>query len=111
MKRPLWLSIHAERDLANIFEYTLERWGERQFERYRQLLAVALDQLTMDPRPPHSRAREDLFPGCRSVNAGRHVALYRVGEPAIEVARILHQSMDWLRHIPPEFAEDEPGGS
>ena len=99
------LSRYAETDLAGIFDYTLETWGEVQLLQYQALLEEAIDQLCQDPFGAKSKARDELFKGCRSVYAGRHVILYRVQENVVEVARILHQSMELDRHIPPEWQE------
>jgi toxin ParE1/3/4 len=100
------LSRYAESDLASIFDFTLETWGEEQLHRYRALLEEALDKICRDPMSQRSKPRDELFKDCRSVYAGRHVILYRVKEKSVEIARVLHQSMELDRHIPPEWQEE-----
>ena len=102
------LSRYAQDDLAGIFAYTLDTWGTRQFRRYHRLLVEAFDGLSKEPFSIRSKPRQELFKDCRSVYAGRHVILYRVKNGVVEIARILHQSMDLERHIPPEYYQEEP---
>ena len=99
------LSEYAEKDLAGIFDYTLQTWGEEQFRRYRDKLQEALDEICKNPLSVRSKSRDELFKGCRSFSAGKHVILYRVKEVRVEIARVLHQSMDLERHIPSEYRE------
>jgi toxin ParE1/3/4 len=100
------LSIYAERDLADIFSYTLETWGELQLDRYEALMEDALKRLAEDPEGPGTKSRDELFPHCRSCYAGSHVILFRVRGQTVEIARILHQSMDLQRHVPPGYSKD-----
>jgi len=99
----LLLSKWAEDDLAGIADYTLETWGEHQLARYRSLLEQGFDTITRDPNSLRSKAREELFPGCRSLHIGRHLILYRVKGSTVEIARVLHDSMELERHLPTEL--------
>lgn len=89
------LSPLAADDLEGIFEYTLARWGEEQFERYRRASTKALEAVAADPMLPGSKARDDLLPGCRFYRVEHHYLVYRSGEHGIEVGRILHERMDF----------------
>ena len=101
MKHEYRLSVYAEKDLVGIFDYTLETWGETQFQRYHRLLNQALESLCQDPDHPRSKKREELFRDCKSLAVGRHVVLYRGRDDmVVEIARVLHQSMELERHIP-----------
>lgn len=102
-KRMLQLSKWAEQDLAKIAEYTLQTWGEQQLIKYRALLEQGFATTVRDPHGPQSKDREELFQGCRSFHIGRHVMLYRVKDGTVQIARILHESMEMERHIPSEF--------
>ena len=84
------LSRWAERDLAGIFDYTLERWGENQLRTYRDPLATAFDEIADEPLSTCSQPREELFHGCRSLHVGRHFILYRVTDTTVQIARVLH---------------------
>ncbi len=93
------LSRLAEEDLLSIFRYTLETWGADQVWIYLQLLEAARDQIAENPLGTGSKPREDLAPGCRIFRAGKHYFVYRIKGDIVEIARILHESMDFERHI------------
>lgn len=106
-KLRLKLSRWAEQDLAGIFDFTLERWGQGQLADYRDLLDAALNRLVRDPFCRGTRQRDELFPGCRSFHVGRHLILYRVKGDAVEVARVLYDAMELERHLPPEYLSSD----
>lgn len=95
----------AELDFANILKWTVENFGERQSRIYRDVLVQAIEELAADPYLAASQTRDEILPGFRTLHVrrrnrrGRHLLLYRVvqGE-IIEIARILHDSMDLQRH-------------
>lgn len=93
------LSKLADEDLLSIFRYTIETWGPDQVSIYLQLLESARDQLAENPLRVGSKAREDLAPGCRIFRAGKHFFVYRIKGGIVEIARILHESMDFERHV------------
>ncbi len=93
------LSKIADDDLLSIFRYTLETWGEEQLQIYLGLLETARDVISANPFCPGSRSREDLAIGCRIFRAGKHDLVYRVKEDHIEIARILHESMDFENQV------------
>jgi toxin ParE1/3/4 len=103
------LSSAAERDLASILEWINERFGPRQARLFRDALKKAIQGLRSGPDVPGARPRSDIGAGIWSLHIatmrwrGRHLLLYRVtGESTIEIVRILHDSMDALRHLPTE---------
>lgn len=89
------LSKHADQDLLAIFRYTHDTWGEEQVWVYLSLLEAARDQLTENPFRPGSTSREDLAVGCRVFRAGKDYFVYRIRDEYLEIARILHESMDF----------------
>lgn len=89
------LSKQADEDLLSIFRYTYDTWGEEQVWIYLSLLEAARDQLTGNPFLPGSKPREDLAVGCRVFRAGKHYIVYRIKDEYLEIARILHESMDF----------------
>ena len=112
MTEPRWrvrLTDEAEQDFLRIVKDTADTFGERQSIVYQALLADGLAALEAGPDVPGSRARDDLRPHLRSLHVarrgrpGRHVIIYRAaGGNVIDVVRILHDAMDFARHIPPE---------
>ena len=93
------LSKFAERDLAEILRYTIQTWGMEQGVAYLQLLTAAKNQIVNNPVLPGSKTRDDLANGCRAFRVAKHLIFYRVSEDSVEIARILHESMDFSRHI------------
>ena len=58
MKWKIRISASAEKDIQTILELTLRKFGEVKYTEYRQLMKVALDEIT-NGRTHRSR-REDL---------------------------------------------------
>ncbi len=89
----------ARKDLELIWDYTLERWGIDQAERYLASLFSCFDDLTKNPKI--GKPREDVMPGARSFPQGRHVIFYEIDHSGIEILGIVHQSEDIERHFDP----------
>jgi toxin ParE1/3/4 len=79
----------ADADIANILAYTMQEFGERQFEQYWALIDKAAEMIGDEPLRPSSKARDELGPAVRSfhteIAAGRtgaasHVLYYIPGE-------------------------------
>lgn len=106
----LWLvrlAAPAEADLISIVLYTVENFGVKQAEVYRELIFASLRRLEAGPDIPGARPRPELGPQLHTLQVsrgrkrGRHILLYRpAGGQLIEILRILHQSMDLERHVP-----------
>lgn len=111
----LRLTRAAEADFEDILIWTVERFGARQARTYATTLTRAISALTSGPTVTGVRAREDLGPGVATLHVargrrkGRHLIVFRVrierDEYFIDVLRVLHDTMDLLRHLDPP--EDE----
>jgi toxin ParE1/3/4 len=107
------LGREADRDFEMIMTWTADRFGARQADNYRKVIDATLQELRRSgPDILGSKAREEIRPGLRTVHVarhgrrGRHVILFRLaGSETIEVLRILHDSMDTVRHIPEDSDE------
>jgi toxin ParE1/3/4 len=84
-------SRRAEADLLDIAAYTLRKWGEAQVARYIYDLEVCCQKLARNPAL--GRLCDDVRPGLRRMERGRHVIFYRREASGILVSRILHQRM------------------
>ncbi len=103
------LTTAAEVDFQNIVRWTSERFGEAQARQYAETLTRAIESLAAGPDVPGSRKRDEIAEGLMIVNVarrgrkGRHLVLYRVDRqeerPVIDVLRLLHDSMDPIRHV------------
>jgi toxin ParE1/3/4 len=91
------LTAAARDDLIGIWDTTQATWGDAQADAYLDQIAATLDRLAGNPRlgPDCS----DLLPGLRRLVTGRHVAFYRIMDDHVRVIRVLHGSMDALRHL------------
>lgn len=86
------LSPQAEDDFADILQYTLETWGDRQLYIYRAVIDKALQTVLQNPEIGHQRP--ELSQRHRSFPAGQHVIFYWIEQKVIYVSRILHERMD-----------------
>jgi toxin ParE1/3/4 len=87
----------ARKDLIEIGEYTLDRWGDEQCVRYLTALDRRLRWLGRNAR--RGQPCDDLRPGYWRVREGRHVLFYRFNAETVEVIRILHERMLPRRHL------------
>ncbi len=46
-----------------------------------------------------SKTRDYVVPGCRTFRSGKHIIVYRINGGIVEIARILHESMDSEQHV------------
>ena len=105
------LTAAAEADFQGILRWTLEQFGEAQARIYAQTLSAALESLAAGPKVIGAKARSDIARGlftlhvARHGRKGRHFVMFRIGDDqdrkVIEVLRLLHDSMDLPRHLPP----------
>jgi toxin ParE1/3/4 len=89
-------SRRAEADLLDIGAYTLRTWGEKQAVRYLNEIEACCQRLA--DSPTLGRNCDDVRPGLRRMEQGRHVIFYREGKGGILVSRNLHQRMLPDRH-------------
>jgi toxin ParE1/3/4 len=98
MKGRFVLKPRAHADLDEIWDYTVDCWGLEQAETYiRQLWK---DIQTLADNPSLGRECAEVRPGYRKYPSGSHVLFYRLTDDGINVVRILHERMDYERHIP-----------
>ena len=82
----------AKKDLRGISAYTKKTWGKEQEKAYREILRAALRVIAKAPKI--GQKRDELAEGLRSFPVGNHIAYYVEKGKVIEIARILHPSMD-----------------
>jgi len=80
-----------------IAAYTFRTWGERQVERYLNVLEDCCLRLAASPLL--GRSCDEVSLGLRRMEQGRHVIFYRQVSGGIAVSRILHRSMLPIRHF------------
>ena len=101
--KPYRLSEITDEDLLSIFLYTIEKWGKEQVPVYLGRLDEAFTLLAENPFAARSKSREDLATRCRLFKVGHHLIAYRPEEGFIAIARILHETMDFEKHVTEEY--------
>jgi toxin ParE1/3/4 len=91
------LTPRARADIEQIWDYTLSRWGVDQADKYLRQIAEAMALVGGDPA--RGRACDEVRAGYRKYAAGAHVLFYRPTQNGVTVVRILHQRMDFQRHL------------
>lgn len=90
-------------DLQAIDDYTVQTWSADQADRYLSMLWDTFEHIAADP--VRWRLRPELHPDCRICVAGRHAILFRTKDDSVEIARVLHDAMDFRRHAEDLFQE------
>jgi len=82
----------ARRNLVQIRQFTVDRWGREQWLRYFAGLSEAFEQIAADP--DCGRPRDMLRNGLRSLTYETHLIFFRPvrhAGGAVIILRILHQ--------------------
>jgi len=82
----------AIQDLVAIEDYTARTWGQVQADKY--LTALEQRFYWLSENAKLGTLRKNIGCDVYSFPEGSHVIFYRVKGSALEIARILHQSMD-----------------
>jgi toxin ParE1/3/4 len=85
------LSRLAEQDLLDIWAY-IAKDNPDAADRFTDLLVEKCDHLC--ELPELGRRRDEFAPSLRSFPVGRYIIFYRIGDPGIEVVRILSAYRD-----------------
>ena len=105
------LSAAAEADFRQILRWTVDNFGSAQARAYADTLSSALKALSAGPSVIGVKERPEIGSNiwtlhvARSGRKGRHFIMFRITDAqnskVIDVLRILHDSMDLERHLPP----------
>lgn len=88
----------ARQDLDDIWDFTVERWGSAQAERYVVTIVRVCQDLAAGRR--FGREAGMVREGYLTYRTGAHVVFFRGVDDEVEIVRILHERMDPARHIP-----------
>jgi toxin ParE1/3/4 len=91
----------ARLDLIEIADYTADKWGVSQAERYLDGLEDCFKRLVRNPQM--GRACDWIRPGYRRIEQGKHVVIYRANADGVFICRILHRSMLPERQLLEDF--------
>jgi len=105
------LSAAAEADFRQILRWTVDHFGSAQGRIYADTLSMALKALCVGPSIIGGKERPEIGSNiwtlhvARNGRKGRHFIMFRITDAqdskVIDVLRILHDSMDLERHLPP----------
>lgn len=92
------LSNKAVEDLNSIWLYTLETWSEDQADFYYHELVKACQNIAN--RPTYlDKEYQEIMPGLYGHHIYKHLIFYILVEDGVEIVRILHERMDFERHL------------
>lgn len=93
------LSERAKNDLRAIADYTMKTWSEEQAVIYYNRLLDACDFI-VQKEGTIGRLYDEIRPGLYGYHIARHIIFYRIlSNNAIRIVRILHDQMDFPRHL------------
>lgn len=109
------LSAAADADYEKILHWTVDNFGPAQARVYADILSSAIKELCAGPSIVGVKRRSEIgvdictLHVARKGRKGRHFVMFRVSnfkeQKVIDVLRLLHDSMDLKRHLPPEDPE------
>ena len=83
----------AINDLTDIWNYTINKWSERQADKYYETIKSACKEIGNDPTI--GRIYAEVSKNLLGFKSGKHILFYHlVSEDELEIIRILHESMD-----------------
>ncbi len=91
------LSDEAKKDIAEIYNYSKNKWGTRQTTRYLKLLRKRMRWLAQNPKL--GEQRNEIKEGYHSFPESKHIIYYVINQNHIYIIGVLHQSMDAKRHL------------
>ena len=87
----------AINDLEDIYLYSAREFGIQRTEDYIWAIESSFQYLASDPLI--SRKCDYIRQNLRAFNVGSHVIFLKITDYGIAVIRVLHQSMDFNRHL------------
>ncbi len=87
----------ARKDLQNIRNWTLEKFGVKQSDVYIRQIDAAVHLIAKNPGL--ARDASSIRPHLKKLFVGGHVVYFRINDPSIAVVRILHGKMDAGRWV------------
>ncbi|MDJ0646337.1 MAG: type II toxin-antitoxin system RelE/ParE family toxin [Flavobacteriaceae bacterium] len=92
------LTNKAVSDLNGIWEYTFEKWSEKQADKYYQELMEFCQDIAENPN--YGKTYEGITTALFGFKVNKHIVFYRlVDADYIEITRILHERMDLKNRI------------
>lgn len=87
----------AIEDIESIYLYSSHEFGIKRTEDYILAIDSSLQHLADDPLI--SRKCDYIRSDLRAFNVGSHIVFFKTTDYGIAVIRVLHQSMDFNKHL------------
>lgn len=87
----------AKHDLKSIWRYTFKNFGEQQADKYYDELVHGMNAIKENPHI--GVACDYIRPGYRQYKINEHYVFYSLSKNTIRIVRILHESMDAIKHL------------
>ena len=98
MSRKIYiLSEIADKDLEDIFDYTLDEFGFDQAEKYLLEIEEIFQNLIINPQI--EKKRDEIKLGLYSFPKDNHIIFYRILDNHIRIVRVLHGSRDISKYF------------
>jgi toxin ParE1/3/4 len=91
------LSGKADADVQSIAEESVKRWGLARAEKY--ILALHETFQRLADFPNIGRDASHIRAGYMRIESASHAVFYRKTESGVLIVRILHERMDFERHL------------
>ena len=92
------LTKKAVEDLTMIWNYTFDKWSEKQADKYYAILLKSCQDIANDPTL--GKNYEGIIKELLGFKVNRHIIFYRKSDDkSIEIIRILHERMDLKNRI------------
>lgn len=88
----------AVKDLEDIWDYTYSTWSENQADKYYKAIISCFKIICSNPILL-GRDYSKIFQGLRGFKINKHIIFYIIESDSILIVRILHESMDFSRHL------------
>lgn len=93
------LTKEAAEDLYKIWDYTVDTWSEQQADKYYSQLITSFRKIAEKPTRT-GKSYDTVYPGLRGERVGKHVVFFLTrNDKATLIVRILHERMDFKRHL------------
>ena len=92
------VSARAREDIKEIGRFSQRQWGRKQRNTYLGEMETVIASLRRDN--PGVQKVDEIRPGLLSVRSGSHIVFFnRRDNGDVVILRILHQRMDFRRHL------------
>ena len=91
------LSPVARRDIRQIWRYSFRQWGEPKADAY--IRDINHYFVRLSERPDRGKPCDYIRSGYFRANYESHAIFFRLEDEGIFIIRVLHQSMDFDRHL------------